>query len=95
MNLRDYINQNGITQEAFGRLLDPPVSQGKVNHWLHGTRRVSLSEALQIERLTQGTVTLDELAQIKPLTGHKKYRPKPAQADSFGEADQALRSIHG
>lgn len=95
MNLSDYLQQSGITQSAFGRLLNPPVSQGKVNHWLHGTRRVSLSEALQIERLTQGAVTLDELAQIKPLTGHKKYRPKPVQADAFGEADHALRSLHG
>lgn len=95
MNLRDYLHENGITQSAFGRLLNPPVSQGKVNHWMHGTRRVSLLEALQIQRLTQGTVTLEELAQIKPLTGHKKYHPKPCQADSFGEAVHASRSPHG
>lgn len=68
MNLRDYLTKNGITQEAFGRLLTPPVSQGKVNHWLHGARRVSLIEALQIERLTQGAVTLQDLAQL----GHPK-----------------------
>lgn len=64
MHLHDYLHENGITQAAFGRLLSPPVSQGKVNHWLHGARRVSLSEALQIERLTQGAVTLHDLAQI-------------------------------
>lgn len=64
MHLRDYLHANGITQAAFGRLLSPPVSQGKVNHWLHGARRVSLSEALQIERLTQGAVTLQDLARL-------------------------------
>lgn len=56
MQLRDYLHQRQITQAAFGRLLDPPVSQGKVNHWLRGTRRVSLVEAVQIERITDGEV---------------------------------------
>lgn len=71
MNLRDYLTQNGITQAAFGRQLNPPVSQGKVNHWLHGARRVSLIEALQIERLTLGAVTLQDLAQIHaPVSGN-------------------------
>ncbi|XJC73361.1 hypothetical protein ACHFCA_21660 [Delftia tsuruhatensis] len=43
-----------------------PVSAGKVNHWLRGTRRVSLEEALQIEVLTQGEVGLREL--VNPRT---------------------------
>lgn len=63
MNLRDYLQHHRVTMSAFGRLLSPPVSPGKVNHWLRGTRRVSLEEALQIESLTAGQVTLRELAR--------------------------------
>ncbi len=64
MHLRDYLQLQGISQAAFGQRLVPPVSQGKVNHWLEGRRRVSLAEALQIQRLTQGNVTLPELAEM-------------------------------
>ena len=53
---------------SFGQRLDPPVSTGKVNHWLRGTRRVSLEEALQIEELTQGEVSLRDLASREMLT---------------------------
>lgn len=63
MNLRDYLKSNRITQAEFAKRLDPPVSQGKVNHWLHGARRVSLVEAIQIERITEGKVRLQDLAQ--------------------------------
>ncbi|MDH1477398.1 helix-turn-helix domain-containing protein [Comamonas thiooxydans] len=62
MQLRDYLKQRQITMVAFGQLLTPKVSAGKVNHWLRRTRRVSLEEALQIEMLTNGEVTPRELA---------------------------------
>ena len=62
MQLRDYLKTHHITMVAFGQLLSPPVSAGKVNHWLRRTRRVSLEEALQIETLTKGVVTPRELA---------------------------------
>jgi DNA-binding transcriptional regulator YdaS (Cro superfamily) len=81
MQLRDYLTQTGITQAAFGRLLNPPVSQGKVNHWLYGARRVSLVEALQIERLTQGQVTLLDLAQLAAPP-----RPRPRRHAAAVEA---------
>ena len=63
MQLRDYLTKNGLTQHAFGLLMEPPVSQGKVNHWLQGTRRVSLAEALHIQRVTGGEVTVEDLAK--------------------------------
>ena len=62
MQLRDYLKQRQITMVAFGQLLTPKVSAGKVNRWLRRTRRVSLEEALQIEMLTNGEVTPRELA---------------------------------
>lgn len=65
MQLRDYLKKHQITMVAFGQLLKPPVSAGKVNHWLRRTRRVSLEEALQIETLTSGEVTPRELVWIK------------------------------
>jgi DNA-binding transcriptional regulator YdaS (Cro superfamily) len=64
MHLRDYLRQHNLSQAAFGQLISPPVSAGKVNHWLEGRRRVSLAEALQILRLTKGQVTLAELAEM-------------------------------
>jgi DNA-binding transcriptional regulator YdaS (Cro superfamily) len=68
MNLRDYLKANRITQAEFAKKLVPPVSQGKVNHWLHGVRRVSLVEAIQIERITAGEVSMLDLAQVKAPT---------------------------
>ena len=65
MQLRDYLKKHQITMVAFGQLLSPPVSAGKVNHWLRRTRRVSLEEALQIGVLTSGEVTPHELAWTK------------------------------
>lgn len=61
MRLRDYLQQHRITQAAFGQRMSPPVSQAKVNHWLNGSRRVSLVEALQIQRITDGEVALEDL----------------------------------
>lgn len=61
MRLRDYLHKHRLTQAAFGRLLTPSVSQGKVNHWINGTRRVSLSEALQVEAVTGGEVRPQDL----------------------------------
>lgn len=67
MHLRDYLREKGLSQAAFGELLQPAVSASKVNHWLEGRRRVSLVEALQTQLLTEGAVTLPELAAM--------YRP--------------------
>lgn len=64
MHLRDYLSEKGLSQAAFGELLQPAVSASKVNHWLEGRRRVSLVEALQIQSLTQSAVTLPELAAM-------------------------------
>lgn len=61
MRLRDYLQAHGLTQAAFGQRLCPPVSQGKVNHWINGTRRVSLAEALQIQAVTGGEVSPGDL----------------------------------
>ena len=64
MKLRSYLMSRRITQAEFGQMLRPPVSQGKVNHWLHGSRRVSLAEAIQIVSLTAGEVDLQSLAEM-------------------------------
>lgn len=64
MKLRSYLMAHKITQAEFGQKLRPPVSQGKVNHWLQGSRRVSLAEAIQIVELTGGEVDLRSLAEL-------------------------------
>lgn len=83
MKLRDYLQKHGITQAAFGRLMQPPVSQGKVNHWLNGARRVSLAEALQIQRVTGGEVAPEDLIATQPAP---KASPHTAQAAQQGVA---------
>nr|WP_295941210.1 hypothetical protein [uncultured Acidovorax sp.] len=86
MQLRDYLTKNGLTQHAFGLLMEPPVSQGKVNHWLQGTRRVSLAEALHIQRVTGGEVTVEDLAK-----GQEKRGP----AARNGHACTATETVAG
>ena len=77
MNLRDYLKAEGLTQEAFAKKLCPPVSQGKVNHWLSGSRRVSLAEALQIEQISCGKVTLRDMVAMRSPCA---VRPARAEA---------------
>ncbi len=61
MQLRDWLEREKVTQRALGERMVPAVSQGKVCHWLNGTRRVSLGEALQLVAITGGEVTYAEL----------------------------------
>lgn len=77
MRLRDYLQQHQITQAAFGQRMTPPVSQGKVNHWINGTRRVSLAEALQIEIVTGGAVSPRDLVPecVSDDSPHPNGRP--------------------
>ena len=83
MNLRTYLSQHALTQAAFAQRMVPPVSQGKVNHWLRGTRRVSLKEALQIELATGGAVTVRELAEQDAAP---RKRAAPAQPEGAAHA---------
>lgn len=68
MQLRDYLRKRRMTYAEFGKLLAPPVSVGKVNHWVNGTRRVSLAEALQIEVVTDGEVPPSDLVRPELAT---------------------------
>lgn len=77
MDLRDWMKQNSVTQEDFGQRLNPPISQAKVSHWLQGTRRVSLAEALQVAEITGGAVTGEDLVKL--------YRA-PAVAEELRDA---------
>ena len=90
MQLRHYIQKHGLTQSAFGQLLNPPVSQGKVNHWIQGTRRVSLEEALQIEQITGGEVTPRDLLETTrkqpPALDHKAQGAINIEAQEIAHA---------
>lgn len=61
MQLREWLERERITQDQLGARMCPPVSQGKVSHWLNGTRRVSLGEAIQINTMTGGDVSFADL----------------------------------
>lgn len=89
MQLRHYIQKHGLTQSAFGQLLNPPVSQGKVNHWIQGTRRVSLEEALQIEQLTAGEVTPRDLLEVT-----RKQPPALEQKAQAAIKNEVVEAAH-
>ena len=65
IHLRDYLKRHRLTHAEFGLKLNPPVSASKVNHWVQGTRRVSLAEALHIETLSSGEVQPRQLVCAK------------------------------
>lgn len=83
MQLRVWLEKSGLTQEALGQRMRPPVSQGKVSHWLNGTRRVSLAEGLQLLTITDGEVSMEELAAM--------YRPRRDDASVTGEEREEMR----
>jgi hypothetical protein len=78
MQLRDYLHQHQLTHAAFGKRLNPPVSAGKVNHWLQGTRRVSLADALQIEQITGGAVRPQDLVDLATTVGESVVNEREA-----------------
>ena len=49
-----------MTQRQFAELLDPPVTQGLVSQWISGYTSASLRYALQIQRLTDDFVCVDD-----------------------------------
>lgn len=62
MRLDDYLRMKGLTQSAFASKFDPPVSQGLVSQWLKGRTRITLDQAIQINRLTDGLVGPEDCA---------------------------------
>jgi DNA-binding transcriptional regulator YdaS (Cro superfamily) len=59
MNLADYLSTTKTSQAAFAKQLG--VSQGLVYQWLSGKRPVAAEHCPVIERITNGSVTCEEL----------------------------------
>lgn len=64
MRLDDYLKEKKLSQAAFGALLKPPVTQSLVSQWIRGTVRVMLDQALQVNELTNGSVTPKDMADL-------------------------------
>lgn len=64
MKLDAYLTEKGISQAEFGKKLSPPVSQGLVSQWINGGTRVTLDNALEIERVTDGAVTVRDCSEM-------------------------------
>ncbi|QEL64752.1 hypothetical protein OTERR_12760 [Oryzomicrobium terrae] len=58
MRLDEYLAQNKLSQAEFGEKLHPSVTQGLVSQWCRGDTRITLDNAIQIEELTAGQVTV-------------------------------------
>ncbi|MGE8367026.1 YdaS family helix-turn-helix protein [Cupriavidus basilensis] len=59
MKLADYLDTTRTSQSAFAERLG--VSQGLVHQWLTGKRPISAEKCPEIEKLTGGAVTCEEL----------------------------------
>lgn len=59
MNLADYLSTTKTSQAAFAKQLG--VSQGLVYQWISGKRPVAAEKCPEIERITNGAVTCEEL----------------------------------
>lgn len=64
MHLADFLKAKGLTQSAFGQMLEPPVSQGLVSQWLVGKVRMTLDQALKTKQLSSGLVTPEDCAAL-------------------------------
>lgn len=59
MELKLYLKSRCMSQKEFATLIG--VSVASLNHYLNGTRKISLKHALKINEVTQGKVSLKEL----------------------------------
>ena len=64
MQLEEYLKKAGRSQAEFGLALAPAASQALVSQWARGITRVTLSYALQIERVTNGEVSPRDCADM-------------------------------
>lgn len=64
MHLAEFLKTEGLTQAAFGRMFDPPVSQGLVSQWLLGRVRMTLEQALRTKQVSGGHVTPEDCAAL-------------------------------
>jgi DNA-binding transcriptional regulator YdaS (Cro superfamily) len=64
MRIDQYLEEQGLTQAALASLLDPPVTQSLVSQWIRGRTRITLEQALGIERLTSGKVSPQDCAAM-------------------------------
>ncbi|USE78936.1 helix-turn-helix domain-containing protein [Cupriavidus gilardii] len=69
MHLGSYLKQRGLTQAEFAAMFDPPVTQGLVSQWLRGESRMTLDQALQTLRITDGAVAPEDCAALYAHAG--------------------------
>ena len=58
MRLNDYLKSKGVTQTQFGLSLNPPMTQMRISHLITGRTRISLRRSVEIQRVTNGAVTV-------------------------------------
>lgn len=62
MHLSDWLNRNGVTQQAFGERIG--LTQGRISQiCLHGTDSIRVAKA--IERATDGAVPMAHVTQAE------------------------------
>jgi DNA-binding transcriptional regulator YiaG len=75
MDIKTYRKAKGMTLEGFGALLG--VTGATVQRWETGKVIMPLSKAREIQVVTGGEVTMDDLADALPPT-HRPTQPQQA-----------------
>ncbi|MBA2369884.1 MAG: helix-turn-helix transcriptional regulator [Candidatus Protochlamydia sp.] len=69
-NLKEYIDENGMTYRQFAEQLG--IRQDSLKGIVYGKKNPSVSLAIQIQMLTKGRVILEVLSQDAKEEGKKK-----------------------
>lgn len=64
MNPAEYVAEKNLSQQDFAACFDPPVSQGLVSQWFRGVTRMTLQQAIQASRFSEGAITVEECAEL-------------------------------
>ena len=75
MNLKEYIDEKGMTYRQFAEQLG--IRQDSLKGIVYGRKNPSINLAIQIQMLTKGQVIMDVLAQNAKDGRHKKITKKP------------------
>jgi DNA-binding transcriptional regulator YdaS (Cro superfamily) len=69
MDIKTYLDQNAITQKQFAELID--VHESMISQWINGVRSVPTERCSEIERVSGGLITCEELRP--DLANHWSY----------------------
>lgn len=81
MRLEEWVDQHDDRMAVRARIAEAfGLTEVAVRHWCNGTRRVPPERCLEIEALTEGLVTAQEMRPDVFGTQAEAARPRPSEA---------------